>query len=71
LKVLQKYFSNEDHRTELNRQNKTRNYVVNSFVSIVSWLRELKRHFYGDRVITIAWSRLNSHPYRTRCCVLG
>jgi len=24
------------------------------------------------RVITIAWSRFNSHhPHRTRCCVLG
>jgi len=33
--------------------------------------KELKRRFYGDRVITIAWSRFNSHPHRTRSCVLG
>jgi len=36
-----------------------------------AWLRELKRSFYGVRMITIAWSRFNSHPRRTRCCVLG
>jgi len=34
-------------------------------------VKGLKRRFYGNRVITIAWSRFNSHPYRTRCCVLG
>jgi len=33
--------------------------------------RGLKRLFYGDRVITIAWSRFNSHPHRTCCCFLG
>jgi len=30
----------------------------------------LKR-FYGNRVITITWSRFNSHSHRTHCCVLG
>jgi len=35
-----------------------------------AWPRELKRCFYGDRVITIAWSRFNSRSHRTRCCVL-
>jgi len=36
-----------------------------------AWPRGLKRRFYGDLVITIAWSRFNSHLHRTRCCVLG
>jgi len=36
-----------------------------------AWPKGLKRRFYGDHVITIAWSRFNSHPHRTRCCVLG
>jgi len=36
-----------------------------------AWPRELKRRCYGNYVITIAWSRFNSHPRRTRCCVLG
>jgi len=36
-----------------------------------AWLRRLKRRFYGDRVITIAWSRFHSHLHRTHCCVLG
>jgi len=31
----------------------------------------VKVPFYGNRVITIAWSRFNSHPRRTRYCVLG
>jgi len=35
------------------------------------WPRGLKRRFYGDRVITIMWSRFNTHPYHARCCVLG
>jgi len=29
------------------------------------WLKELKRRFYGDHVITVAWSRFNSHPHHT------
>jgi len=33
--------------------------------------RGLKRSFYGDRVIAIAWSRFNTQTRRTRCCVLG
>jgi len=33
--------------------------------------RLLKRRFYGDRVIMIAWSRFNSYGRRTCCCVLG
>jgi len=36
-----------------------------------AWPRGLKRRFYGDRKITIAWSRFNFNPRRTRCCVLG
>jgi len=36
-----------------------------------TWTRGLKCRFYGDRVITIAWSRFDSHPHRKRCCVLG
>jgi len=36
-----------------------------------AWPRGLKRRSYGNRVITIAWSRFNFHPYHTRCCVLG
>jgi len=36
-----------------------------------AWPKGLKRLFYGDRVITNAWSRFNSRPHRTRCCVLG
>jgi len=35
-----------------------------------AWPKGLKRHFHGDRVITIAWSRFNSHTHRARCCVL-
>jgi len=31
----------------------------------------LNRCFYGNRVITIAWSKFNSHPHHTCCCVLG
>jgi len=31
----------------------------------------LKRRFKSDRVITIAWSRFNSYPRHTCCCVLG
>jgi len=31
----------------------------------------LKRRFYGVRVITITWSRFNTYPHQTRCCVLG
>jgi len=37
-------------------------------------LHQIKGHFawrLGDRVITTAWSRFNSQPHRTRCCVLG
>jgi len=30
--------------------------------NIIGW--GLKRRSYGDRVIMIAWSRFNSHPYR-------
>jgi len=37
----------------------------------VAWPRGLKHRFYGDRVIATAWSRFNSHPLCTRCCVLG
>jgi len=46
------------------------NYKGKNFVIIISYK---KCCFYGDRVITIAWSRFNSHshPRRTRCCVLG
>jgi len=36
-----------------------------------AWPRGLKRRFYDDRVIMIAWSRFNSKPHRTRCCFLG
>jgi len=39
--------------------------------SHTAWPRELKRRLYGNRVNTIVWSRFNSHPYRTRCCILG
>jgi len=38
-------------------ENYKKNYVA-------AWPRGLKRHFNGDRVITIAWSRLNSHLRR-------
>jgi len=31
----------------------------------------LRRPCDHDCVITIAWSRFNSHLHRTRCCVLG
>jgi len=33
--------------------------------------RGLKHRFYGDSEIMIAWSRFNSHPHRTCCCILG
>jgi len=36
-----------------------------------TWPRRLKRRHYGDCVITSAWSRFNSHPGCTCCCVLG
>jgi len=39
-----------------------------SFGSIAE---RVKKRFYGDRVITIAWSRFNSYSHRTRCCALG
>jgi len=35
-----------------------------------AWPRDLKRRFYGDRVITIAWYRFNFQPHRTRCLSL-
>jgi len=35
-----------------------------------AWPRVIKRWFYGDRVITITWFKLNSHRRRTRYCVL-
>jgi len=40
-------------------------------ISSAAWPRGLNRRFYGGRVITIGWSRFNSHSRRTRCCVLG
>jgi len=36
---------------------------------LATWPRGLKHGFSGDRVITIARSRFNSHPRRTRYCV--
>jgi len=47
--------------------------IIRSYYAKMSaaWPRGLKGRFYGDHVITIAWCRFNSHPHRTRCCVLG
>jgi len=36
-----------------------------------AWPRGLKRRFYDDHVITIAWSKFISHSHRSRCCILG
>jgi len=38
---------------------------------LATWPKGLKRHFYSDHMIMIAWYRFNSHPHRTHCCVLG
>jgi len=48
----------------------TQFFVLREIKTVGSVPRGLKRRFYVDRVITIAWSRFNSHPHRTRYCVL-
>jgi len=45
--------------------------TVNWLSWSAAWPRRLKCRFYGDRAITIAWSRFNTHSHRIRCCVLG
>jgi len=51
--------------------NKSYHNYVKSRHMLATWPKRLKRRFYGDRVITIAWSRFSSHPHRARCCALG
>jgi len=36
----------------------------------LAWPRGFKRRFYGDRMITTAWSRFNSYSHCNHCCVL-
>jgi len=46
--------------------------LISSQPPVVGRMAErVKKPFYGDRVISMAWSRFNSYPRRTRCCVLG
>jgi len=39
--------------------------------NVGSVAKKVKAPFLRRPLITIAWSRFNSHPHQTRCCVLG